>query len=125
MKKRNIVKAVLLSVAVAMIVTAVLIGAAALLMANEHIPVKGTKIAAAAAVFLPVLGMCVFIVRYADRNKMLAAMCAAAIYTILYLLIAGTAAPVQEMKLGWQIVVPFAAALVSSVWNSVKKTRRR
>lgn len=125
MKKGSIVKATMLSVAAAMIATAALIGIEALLITNESISLSGVKIAATAAVFLPIFGACMFVVKYADKNKMLAAACAAAVYTILYLLLAGVIAPTQELKLGWQISTPFTASLLSSVWNSVKKTRRR
>lgn len=125
MKKGSIVKIALLSVAAAMLATAALIGIEALLIANESVPLIGVKVAAAVAVLLPVLAACMFVVRCADKNKMLTALCVAAVYTILYLLLAGVITPGGDLKLGWQIGVPFIAAVASSVWNSVKKTKRR
>jgi len=125
MKKESIVKRGVLSVACALIVTAVLLSMMAFLIANERLPLQTVKIVPAAVVFVTVLAASVPIVKYAEKNKLLAAVCAAAVYTTVCLMVIGIVAPTEELKLGWQIAVPFAASLSAGIWNSAKKARRR
>ena len=68
MKKGSIVKRGVLSVACALIVTAVLLSMMAFLIANERLPLQTVKIVPAAVVFATVLAASVPIVKYAEKN---------------------------------------------------------
>lgn len=125
MKKGSVVKTAALSVMIAVIASSVLMSVAAVMITNERIPLHTAKFLPAAVVFVTVLAASMPIVKYAEKNKLLAAVCAAAVYTMVCLLLVGILEPTEKFRLGWQIAVPFAASMSAGIWNSAKKVRRR
>ena len=125
MKKRSSVKTGLLSVLFAVLCTAAMILVTSLLIANEVIPASAAKPIAMMTLAVSMLAASMYVMKCIEKNRLLIAGCVAAIYTMVCLFAAGLVTPVDSAKLGWSVVVPFAAVLISGVWFGAKKGRRR
>lgn len=124
MKASVIMKKIVVSALFALVGGMVVCGILGLLIQKEIIPISASKVAALVIVFFSVLLACLAAVGKMPQSKLTVSLGIAGIYILLQLALAGMLFPVSELKIGWTVVLPLIAAVISGVWSSAGRKRR-
>ena len=125
MRTSDAVKKIVFGALGALFGSLIMSGLLGVLVQNEVIPIAASIIAAAVIAFVSVLLACLVSVRKKQKGKLTVTLMIAAVFVLLQLLIGGVLFPVAEISLNWKIILPIAAAVISGVWSSTGRKRRR
>lgn len=125
MRTSDAVKKIVFGALGALFGSLIMSGLLGVLVQNEVIPIAASIIAAAVIAFVSVLLACLVSVRKKQKGKLTVTLMIAAVFVLLQLLIGGVLFPVAEISLNWKIILPVAAAVISGVWSSTGRKRRR
>ena len=125
MRTSDAVKKIVFGALGALFGSLIMSGLLGVLVQNEVIPIAASIIAAAVIAFVSVLLACLVSVRKKQKGKLTVTLMITAVFVLLQLLIGGVLFPVAEISLNWKIILPVAAAVISGVWSSTGRKRRR